>query len=211
MEAGSTLCETHLQLVYESFKNPEPLVSIALEPTSQQDLPRLRNALKRFSLEDAGLLIDEEKETGRITIAGQGELHLDIVLERLQEEYGLRVRAGNPQVPKVERLMKPVHIEEEFTGDFGGEKLSVTLGISLENQKDKNENKVIFAQGLRLLANFEAALHRAAETSLAVGPSGGWPIIGARLIIERITAPMAAIDEQKPQWKLRHLRFCARQ
>ncbi|MEN6381972.1 MAG: GTP-binding protein [Rectinema sp.] len=190
MEAGSTLCETHLQLVYESFKNPEPLVSIALEPTSQQDLPRLRNALKRFSLEDAGLLIDEEKETGRITIAGQGELHLDIVLERLQEEYGLRVRAGNPQVPKVERLMKPVHIEEEFTGDFGGEKLSVTLGISLENQKDKDENKVIFAQGLRLLANFEAALHRAAETSLAVGPSGGWPIIGARLIIERITAPM---------------------
>ncbi len=191
MEAGSTLCEPHLQLVYESFKKPEPLVSIALEPSSQQDLPKLRNALKRFSLEDAGLMIDEEKETGRITIAGQGELHLDIVLERLQKEYGLHVRAGNPQVPKVERLIKPVHIEEEFTGDFAGEKLSVTLGISLENQKGKDENQVIFAQGLRLSANYEAALHRAAETAFAVGPSGGWPIVGAKLIVERIIAPMS--------------------
>ena len=189
MEAGGTLCEPGLQIVYESFKNPEPLVSIAVEPASQQELSKLRDALKRFSLEDVSLLIDEEKETGRITISGQGELHLDIVLERLQKEYGLRVRAGNPQVPKVERLKKSVRFGDEFVGDFGGEKLSVALRVSLENQKDKDENSLLLASGIRMSLNYETSIRRAMETVLAVGPTGGWPVIGVKAVIESFVPP----------------------
>ena len=189
MEAGGTLCEPGLQIAYESFKNPEPLVSIVVEPASQQELPALRDALGRFSLEDVSLLVNEEKETGRITISGQGELQLDIVLERLQKEYGLHVRAGNPHVPKVERLKKSLCYQDEFVGDFSGEKLGVSLGVSLENQKDRNENILHMAEGLRVSSGYEAAMRRAMETVLAVGPTEGWPVVGARVIIESFVSP----------------------
>ncbi len=189
MEAGGTLCEPGLHIVYESFKSPDPLVSMAIEPASPQELPRLREALQRFTLEDASLLINEENETGRITMSGQGELHLGIVLERLQKEYGLHVRAGDPQVPKVERLKRPVRFEDEFVGDFGGEKLSVILGVSLENLKDKKENTLIFASSVRMSLGYEACIRRAMETVLAVGPTGGWPVIGAKVVVEHFVPP----------------------
>ncbi len=189
MEAGGTLCEPGLQIVYESFKNPDPLVSMAIEPASQQELPRLREALQRFTLEDPSLLVSEEKETGRITISGQGELHLDIVLERLQKEYRLHVRAGDPQVPKVERLKGPVRFADEFVGDFGGERLSVTLGVSLENLKDKKENALILASSVRMSSGYEACIRRAMDTVLAVGPTGGWPVIGAKVVVEHFVPP----------------------
>jgi len=85
--------------------------------------------LHRFALEDAALVVNEEKETGRIMLSGQGELHLDIILERLRKEYGLRIHAGNPQVPKIERLRKSIHIDETYTGDFGGERITVAFGF----------------------------------------------------------------------------------
>lgn len=189
MEVGDTVCEPGLQIVYESFKNPDPLVSMAIEPGSQQELPKLREVLKRFALEDASLLVNEEKETGRITISGQGELHLGIVLERLQKEHGVHVRAGNPEVPKVERLKRPAHLENEFVGDFGGEKLSASLGVSLENLKDKKENTLLLAGGIRMSPAYEASIRRAMETVLAVGPTGGWPIIGARVVVDHFVPP----------------------
>ncbi len=189
MEAGGTLCAPNLQLAYESFKNPEPLVSIALEPAALQDLPRLRDALARFSLEDVSLRVNEEKETGRVIIAGQGELHLDIVLERLRKEYGLHVRAGNPQVPKVERLKKSARVEEVFEGNFGGEKLTVSITLALENDKDSDENSLLFARGLRVPATYEAAIRQAMETALAVGPTAGWPLRGVKSVVEAFVQP----------------------
>ena len=189
MEAGGTLCAPNLQLAYESFKNPEPLVSIAIEPAALQDLPRLRGALARFSLEDVSLRVNEEKETGRIIIAGQGELHLDIVLERLRKEYGLRVRAGNPQVPKVERLKKPSRVEEVFEGNFSGEKLTVSIALALENDKESDENTLLFARGLRMPSIYEAAIHQAMETAMAVGPTAGWPLRGVKSVVEAFAQP----------------------
>jgi len=191
-EAGGTICSPHLQIAYESFKNPEPVISIALEPESLQDLPKLRNALKRFSLEDASLVINEEKETGRITVAGQGELHLDIVLERLRKEYGVHVRAGNPQVPKLERLKQSIRISDNFEGDFGGEKLSVSLGFELENDKEKDENSLVFAHGLKISTNFEAAIKRALDTVFAVGTTSFWPLVGVKMVLESLVPPGTA-------------------
>ncbi len=189
MEAGGTLCAPNLQLAYESFKTPEPLVSIALEPSSLQDLPRLREALARYSLEDVSLRVHEEKETGRIVVAGQGELHLDIVIERLRKEYGLHVRAGNPQVPKVERLKKSARVEEVFEGNFGGEKLTASMTLVLENDKESDENSLLFSRGLRVSAIYEAAIHQAMETALAVGPTAGWPMRGVKSVVEAFVQP----------------------
>lgn len=192
MEAGGTLCAPNLQIIYESFKTPEPLVYMVIEPSSQAELPRLREALKHFSMEDISLSVSEEKDTGRITIAGQGELHLEIIRERLKKEYGLRVRAGNPQVPKIERLKKSARLADQFVGDFGGERLAVGLGIFLENEKDSSANSLHVASGIRLSANYEACILRAMETVLAVGPSEGWPIVGTKVVVESFMPPGGA-------------------
>ena len=192
MEAGGTLCAANMQIVYESFKNPQPLVFMVIEPASQAQLPQLREALKHFSMEDVSLSVSKEKDTGRIIIAGQGELHLDIIRERLRKEYGLRVRAGNPQVPKIERLKKAARLSDQFVGDFGGERLAVGLGVFLENEKDNNANSLHVASGIRLSANYEACILRAMETALAVGPSEGWPIVGTKVIVESFMSPGSA-------------------
>lgn len=190
-ETGGTICSPNLQIAYESFKNPEPVISIALEPESLQDLAKLRNSLKRFSLEDASLVINEEKETGRITIAGQGELQLDIVLERLRKEYGVHVRAGNPQVPKLERLKKSIRISDNFEGDFGGEKLAVSLGFELENDQEKDENALVFAHGLKISSIYEVAIKRALDTVLAVGMTSFWPFVGVKMVLDSFVPPSA--------------------
>jgi len=189
MEPGATVCAPSLRITYEAFKTPEPLVFMVIEPESSADLPLLREALSRYAMEDISLSIKEEKETGRITLEGQGELHLEIVRERLRKEYGLKVRTGNPQVPKVEQLKNPCRIEERFSGDFGGERLEVLFGASLAHLESSAGNQLSFAEGVRLPKEAVEAIRHAMDTALAVGPSEGWPVVGVLVTVERCVPP----------------------
>jgi elongation factor G len=102
-------------------------------------------------------------------------LHLDIVIERLRKEHGLKVRAGKPQVNCKERLRRSARVSEVFDHDFGGERLKVD--IELEVQPGGPEaNSVDFAEGLKLAPHFVDAIRRGVESALSVGPLAGWPV-----------------------------------
>ncbi|MCE1196334.1 GTP-binding protein [bacterium] len=189
LEAGASLCDRGTPVVFEPLDTPEPVVSQVIEPPTLQDLAPLRRALEAMALEDLSLRVSEEKETGRFEVAGQGELHLDILVERLRREYGLRVRTGNPRVNLRERLAKPASAREDFDRDFGGERIRLSLALKVEPLRDGQVSEILTSPALKLTPPHLAAVRRGAEASLAVGPAGGWPMEATRLTLLEFAPP----------------------
>jgi len=189
LEPGASLCEKGALVVFEPLDTPEPVVSQVIEPPTLQDLAPLRRALEAMSLEDLSLRVSEEKETGRFEVAGQGELHLDIVAERLRREYGLRVRTGNPRVNFRERLAKPASAREDFDRDFGGERIRLSVAIKVEPLREGPACEILVSPALKLAPPYLAALRRGAEAALAVGPAEGWPMEAIRLTLIDFAPP----------------------
>lgn len=188
-QAGSTLCESSMPIQYEAYMVPEPVVYLVVEPSTPSELPALRDALRTLAAEDASLSVTEEKETGRIRIAGQGELHLNVVMERLSHEFGIRVRAGNPQVPKVETISRSAELSENFVHELGGERLEVGLGLAVEPVQQNAPPACVLAEGVRPGTVYQKALERGIETACSIGPLEGWPLEGIRLTITEFLAP----------------------
>jgi elongation factor G len=189
VEPGASLCDKGALVVFEPLDAPEPVVSQVIEPPTLQDLAPLRRALEAMSLEDLSLRVSEERETGRFEVAGQGELHLDIVAERLKREYGLRVRTGNPRVNLRERLSKPASAREDFDRDFGGERIRLSLALKAEPLREDQAGEVLVSPALKLAPQHLAAFRRGAEAALAVGPSEGWPMNAVRLTLLDFAPP----------------------
>jgi elongation factor G len=189
VESGASLCERRSPIIFEALEIPEPVVSQVFEPQTLQDLTAVRRALDALALEDLSLRVSEEKETGRFEVAGQGELHLDIVAERLRREFGLRLRTGNPRVNCRERLLRGARAREEFDRDFGGERIRVSIEVAVKTHRDRTANEVLLAPGLRLQPLHLAAARRGAESAMGVGPAQGWPLEGAELTIVDLAPP----------------------
>lgn len=189
LEPGASLCEKGALVVFEPLETPEPVVSQVIEPPTLQDLTPLRRALEAMSLEDLSLRVSEEKETGRFEVAGQGELHLDIVAERLRREYGLRVRTGNPRVNFRERLARSASAREDFDRDFGGERIRLSVAVKVEPLRDSQAREILVNPALRLAPPHLAAVRRGAEAALAVGPAEGWPMEAIRLTLIDFAPP----------------------
>lgn len=189
LEPGASLCARGALVVFEPLDTPEPVVSQVIEPSTSQELAPLRRALEAMSLEDLSLRVGEEKETGRFEVAGQGELHLDIVVERLRREYGLRVRTGNPRVNFRERLAKPASAREDFDRDFGGERIRLMVALKVEPSRDSQAREVLVSPTIRLAPPHLAAVRRGAEAALDVGPAEGWPMEGVRLTLLDFAPP----------------------
>jgi len=189
LEAGATLCERSSPIMFEALEIPEPVVSQVMEPSTLQDVAAIRKALESLALEDLSLHVREEKETGRFEVSGQGELHLEIVAERLKREYGLRIRAGNPRVNCRERLLRSSKVREEFDHDFGGERIRVLVELRVETGRGGAANGVVLAPGLRLQPQYLAAARRGAESAMGVGPGQGWPMEAVLLTITALIPP----------------------
>ncbi|MDP2792011.1 MAG: GTP-binding protein [Rectinemataceae bacterium] len=197
LESGASLCERSFPILFEALEIPVPVVSLVMEPASLEDVAAIRDALETLALEDLSLRLSEEKETGRFEVSGQGELHLDIVAERLKREFGLRIRTGNPRVNCRERLLRSTSVIEEFDHDFGGERIRLKMEVLVERRRrdphseanTEADNKVAFAPGLRIQPQFAAAAQRGAESAMAVGPSQGWPMESLLLTIATFMPP----------------------
>jgi len=190
LEPGASLCDRGSPVLFEALELPEPVVSLAIEPATREDLDALRRGLEHLAVEDRALHVTEEKETGRFMMAGQGELHLDIVAERLRRDLGLKFRTGNPRVNLRERLLGPAEWKEEFDHDFGGERVRVSVHVRLEPGAAGLEKTLGFnASGIRAAPQFLAAARRGAESALGVGPLQGWPLEAATITLLDLQVP----------------------
>lgn len=117
---GDTLCELARPVVFEPIRFPEPVLSMSIEPKSKADADKLDDALTKLAVEDPTFKVHHDQETGQTLISGMGELHLDVLLERMSREFGVGVRVGKPQVAYKETITAPVESEGRFIRQSGG-------------------------------------------------------------------------------------------
>jgi elongation factor G len=131
---GETLCDPHRPVILESLDFPEPVLSIAIEPRTTADMERLSNSLQRLVHEDPSFRVAIDSETGQTIISGMGELHLEIITDRLVREFKVGANVGKPQVAYKETITKTVAVEGRYvkqtggSGDFAVVKLEVSPG-----------------------------------------------------------------------------------
>ncbi|BAY50755.1 translation elongation factor EF-G [Thermostichus vulcanus NIES-2134] len=117
---GDTLCDESSPVILESLYIPEPVISVAVEPKTKQDMEKLSKALQALSEEDPTFRVSVDPETNQTVIAGMGELHLEILVDRMQREYKVEANIGQPQVAYRETIRKPVRAEGKFIRQSGG-------------------------------------------------------------------------------------------
>ncbi|MFP3898003.1 MAG: elongation factor G [Dehalococcoidia bacterium] len=117
---GDTICEPSRPVLFESIRFAEPVLSMAIEPKTKLDQVKLDDALAKIAIEDPSFKIYHDKETGQTLISGMGELHLEVLMERMFREHGVRVNAGKPQVAYKETVTVPVESEGKFVRQSGG-------------------------------------------------------------------------------------------
>ena len=119
-KTGDTLCDLDHPIVLESIEFPEPVISIRVEPKTKSDQEKMGVALHKLSQEDPTLKIKYSEETGETIISGMGELHLEVIVERMRREFGLEVKVGRPQVAYKETITKPAEAEGKYIRQSGG-------------------------------------------------------------------------------------------
>ncbi|MBQ0015508.1 MAG: elongation factor G [Bacteroidales bacterium] len=120
IKTGHTLCDEHHPIILESMKFPEPVISIAVEPLTQADVDKLTNALMKLAEEDPTFRVKSDEVSGQTLISGMGELHLDIIVDRLRREFGVEVNQGRPEVAYKENITATFQHHEIYKKQTGG-------------------------------------------------------------------------------------------
>ena len=135
---GHTLCDQAHPILLEPIQSYEPVISIAVEPKSSQQQEKLLQALENIAQEDPTFKVKQDEETGQTIISGMGELHLDVILRRIKDEYGLELNVGRPQVVYRETVRERAEVKAEFSRLIEGVKRSVKITLELiPNERGK--------------------------------------------------------------------------
>jgi elongation factor G len=177
---GDTLCDNANPICYEPLVFPEPVIFVAIESKSSVDAAKLDDALRRLGSEDPSFSFKEDSETGQLLIGGMGELHLDIMADRIKREFGVQTRIGSPQVAYREGIEKTIVHSEELDRQAGS--LSQQAQVCFEISPTK-EASFIFESNLsdKELSSFIiSSIRKGAKESLNAGPTSGYPVLGVR-------------------------------
>ncbi|MCG7867289.1 MAG: elongation factor G [Candidatus Thiodiazotropha taylori] len=180
---GDTLCAVKQPLLLESISFPEPVIKITISPMTAQDNDKLANALQQLAEDDPTFKFEAEKETGQTLLGGMGELHLEVVLERLKREHGVTVRTGMPKVAYKETIIRPVdNAEGRFIRQTGGHGQYGHVVISLT--PDSAIDGVMFENNIKagaIPAQFIPPIEEGIAESSRSGVIGGYPVTGIKV------------------------------
>ena len=181
---GDTLCEPTRPVLLETIRFAEPVLSMAVEPKSKVDQDKLDDALAKLAMEDPTFKVHHDKETGQTLISGMGELHLEVLLERIFREYGIRVNAGRPQVAYKETITVPVESEGRFIRQSGGRGQygHVWLRIEPAERGSGFEFKDEIRGGV-IPKGFVPAIEAGAKAALQIGGPAGYPVIDVKVTL----------------------------
>jgi len=177
---GDTLCERRHPVVFERMHFPETVISMAIEPKTQADRNKLDEALEALAREDPTFRVGVSPQTGQLLVSGMGELHLDIIRDRLQREFNVAANIGEPRVSYKESIRAPVTVEETFKQEAQGRGQFARVKLCFE--PDRRCPGVGFENRVapdRLPAHFARAIERSL-TEGATGPLYGFPLVHVR-------------------------------
>jgi elongation factor G len=179
---GDTLCSENAPIILESIQFPEPVISVAVEPKTKADQENLQNALARLAVEDPTFRTHTDNETGQLIISGMGELHLEIILDRLYREFKVEANHGKPQVSYRETIRKSARGEGRYVRQTGGRGQYGHCIVEVSPLEPGEgfifENKIV---GGVIPKEFIPAVEAGVRESLDSGVLGGYPIVDIKV------------------------------
>ena len=187
IRTGDTLCDEAKPIVLESMTFPDTVISIAVEPKSQADVAKLDNGLAKLAEEDPTFTVRTDEQSGQTIISGMGELHLDIIIDRLKREFKVECNQGKPQVNYKEAITEPVTLREVYKKQSGGRgkfaDIIVTVGPKDEDYKEGDLQFINEVKGGNVPKEFIPSVQKGFQDCLKAGVLGGYPVTGLKVTL----------------------------
>lgn len=181
---GDTLCDEKYPIILESMHFPDPVISMAIEPKSKADEDRVSQALKRLSQEDPTFRIKMDKETGQTVISGMGELHLEVLVDRMKREFSAEVNVSKPHVAYRETIKSRVEVEGKYIRQTGGRGQYGHVWLIVEptepGQGFEFVNKIV---GGTIPKEYIAPVEKGIKEAMECGALGGYPVIDVKVTL----------------------------
>jgi elongation factor G len=178
---GDTLCDPAKEIILERMVFPEPVIHVAVEPKTKVDQEKMGLALNRLAQEDPSFRVRSDEESGQTIISGMGELHLEVLVERMKREFGVEANVGAPQVAYREAIRKPVEIEGKFVKQSGGRGQFGHVWIKMEpNEAGKGFEFVDAIKGGSVPREYIPAVEKGLRETLPNGVLAGFPVVDVK-------------------------------
>ncbi len=183
---GDTLCDPAHPIVLESIEFPEPVIQIAIEPKTKADQDRLGESLAKLAREDPSFRVSVNRETSQTLISGMGELHLEIIVDRLLREFKVDANVGKPQVAYRETIRKPAEAEGRFVRQSGGHGQFGVVDLRIEPlEKGGGFEFVDATKGGSIPRNFIPSVEDGVKEAMETGVLAGYPMVDMRGVAAR--------------------------
>ena len=179
IRTGDTLCAENKPIVLEAMDFPDPVLGIAVEPKTQKDIDKLGVGLQKLAEEDPTFQVESNEETGQTIIRGMGELHLDIIIDRLRREFKVECNQGRPQVTYKEAITRPVELREVFKKQTGGRGKFADIIVRVEPVDSDFEGSLQFideVKGGDVPKEYIPAVQKGFQTAMRNGVLAGYPV-----------------------------------
>ena len=186
LRTGDTICDENHPIVLESMTFPDPVIGLAVEPKTQKDLDKLGIALGKLAEEDPTFTVKSDHETGQTIISGMGELHLDIIVDRLKREFGVEINQGAPQVNYKEAILSSVQHREVFKKQTGGRGKFADIIVEI-GPADEGVTGLQFideVKGGNIPKEFIPAVEKGFKSAMANGVLAGYEVTSMKVILK---------------------------
>jgi elongation factor G len=198
---GDTICSEKQPIILESMNFPDPVISIAIEPKTKGDLEKLGTSLQKLTLEDPSFKVKTDQETGQTILSGMGELHLEIIVDRLLREFHVEANVGEPQVAYRETISKPIKSEGRFVRQSGGRGQYGHVWLTLEPQPSgKGFEFVNRIVGGAIPREYIPAVQKGVVEAMEKGVLAGYPMVDIKVTL--IDGSYHEVDSSEMAFKI---------
>lgn len=203
IKTGDTLCDEKRPIVLESMDFPDPVIGLAVEPKTQADLDKLGNALSKLSEEDPTFRVESDLETGQTIISGMGELHLDVLVDRLRREFKVEVNQGAPQVTYKEAITAPVEHREVYKKQTGGRGKFADIVVTIGPIDDPEKSGLEFVneiKGGNIPKEFIPSVEKGFKDAMKNGVLAGYQMDSLKVVLR--DGSFHAVDSDQLSFEL---------
>ncbi len=186
LTTGDTLCDENHIISLENMEFPDPVIAVAVEPKTKADQEKLSIALGKLAKEDPSFRVSSDEESGETIIKGMGELHLEVIVSRLEEEFNVEANVGKPQVSYRESIRMSVEQESKYIKQSGGRGQYGHVWLRIEPMDANSEDSYEFASeivGGVIPKEYIPAIDKGAQESLSNGVIAGYPVVGVKVTV----------------------------
>jgi elongation factor G len=195
IRTGDTLCDEKHPIVLESMDFPEPVIGIAIEPKTKADMDKLSVGLNKLSEEDPTFQISTNEESGQTVISGMGELHLEVLVDRLKREFKVEVNEGEPQVSYKEKITAPIDHRETYKKQSGGRGKFADIVVTIRPQEDEEKTGIEFINNIKggnIPKEYIPSVEKGFSDAMKNGVLAGYPMDS--MVVELNDGSFHAVD-----------------